>query len=98
MRRRTMLAAALLASPPVLLLDEALNGLDPPSAAAIKDVLRAEADAGAAVLLSTHVVETVERIADRVILLAHGAIADDLRVADLPPGGLERIFLERVRR
>lgn len=98
MRRRTMLAAALLARPPVLLLDEALNGLDPPSAAAMKDVLRAEADRGAAVLLSTHVVETVERVADRVILLANGRVADDLRVADLPPGGLERLFLERVRK
>lgn len=96
MRRRTALAAALLADPPVLVLDEALNGLDPPSAARVKDVLRAAVDDGRTVLLSTHVVETVERVADRVVLLAHGRVVADERTADLGPGGLERLFLERL--
>ncbi len=96
MRRRTALAAAMLGDPPVLVLDEALNGLDPPSAAAVKARLRARVDAGATVLLSTHVVETVEQVADGVVLMAHGRVVATERVADLPPGGLERLFLERL--
>lgn len=96
MRRRTALGSALLASPPVLVLDEALNGLDPPSAARVKGLLRAHVDGGGTVLLSTHVVETVERAADRVILLAHGRVVADERTADLGTEGLERLFLERM--
>lgn len=96
MRRKLALAAALLAEPKVIVLDEALNGLDPPSAARIKQVLRERVDAGATVLLSTHVVDTVERVADRVVMLAHGNVVADERAADLGPGGLERLFLERL--
>jgi ABC-type multidrug transport system ATPase subunit len=98
MRRRTALAAAMLGRPPVLVLDEALNGLDPPSAARIKGLLRDHVDQGGTVLLSTHVVETVERAADRVVLLAHGKVIGDERTADLGPEGLERLFLDRLGR
>jgi len=96
MRRRTALAAALLGRPPVLVLDEALNGLDPPTAARVKRVLRDAVDEGRTVLLSTHVVETVQAVADRVILLAHGRVVADERTADLGPNGLEALFLERM--
>lgn len=96
MRRKTALAAAVVSSPKVLILDEALNGLDPPSAARVKEALRARCAAGAAVLLSTHVLETVERIADRVVMLAHGRVVADERVADIGPEGLERLFLEKI--
>jgi ABC-2 type transport system ATP-binding protein len=96
MRRRAALAAAMLGDPSVLVLDEALNGLDPPSSSRIKRLLRARVDAGAAVILSTHVVETVEAVADRVILLAHGRVVAEEVVSALPPGGLERLFLERL--
>jgi ABC-2 type transport system ATP-binding protein len=96
MRRRTALAAALLSEPPVLVLDEALNGLDPPSAARVKGILREAVDAGRTVLLSTHVVETVERVTDRVILLAHGKVVADERTRDLGGRGLEQLFLERL--
>jgi ABC-2 type transport system ATP-binding protein len=95
MRRRTALGAALLARPPVLILDEALNGLDPPSSARVKGLLRAHVDQGGTVLLSTHVVETVEQVADRVIVLAKGRVVADERTADLGPGGLERLFAGR---
>ncbi len=97
MRRKTALAAALIGSPPVLVLDEALNGLDPPSAARVKARLRAHVDAGGTVLLSTHVVETVAAVADRVVMLAHGRVVADEQTADLPAGGLEALFLERLR-
>lgn len=97
MRRKTALAAALLGSPSLLVLDEALNGLDPPSAARVKMALRRRVDEGAAVLLSTHVVETVAAVADRVVMLAHGRIVADERTASLPVGGLEALFLERIQ-
>jgi ABC-2 type transport system ATP-binding protein len=96
MRRRAALAAAMLGDPPVLVLDEALNGLDPPSSARVKRLLRERVDAGGTVILSTHVVETVEAVADRVVLLAHGRVVAEEVVATLPPGGLERLFLERL--
>jgi ABC-2 type transport system ATP-binding protein len=96
MRRRTALAAALLGSPKVLVLDESLNGLDPPAAARVKRLLRETCDAGATVVLSTHLVDTVQSVADRVVMLAHGRLVADEQVADLPAGGLERLFLERL--
>lgn len=97
MRRKTALAAAMLGRPPVLVLDESLNGLDPPSAARVKEALRARVDAGATVVLSTHVVDTVARVAQRVVMLAHGRVVADERTEDLGAAGLEALFLERLR-
>lgn len=96
MRRRTALAAALLGEPPLLVLDEALNGLDPPAAAAVKRHLRGCVERGQTVLLSTHVVETVQAVADRVVMMARGEIVADEETRNLPAGGLESMFLERM--
>lgn len=96
MRRKTALAAAMLGSPPLLVLDEALNGLDPPSAARVKGALRAHVDGGGTVILSTHVVETVQRVSDRVVMLAHGRVVADEATADIGADGLERLFLEKL--
>lgn len=96
MRRRTALGAAMIGQPDVLLLDEALNGLDPPSAARVKARLREAVDRGQTVLLSTHVVETVQSVADRVVMLAHGRVVADERTEDLGEKGLEALFLERL--
>ncbi len=96
MRRKTALAAAVVSKPPVVILDEALNGLDPPSAARVKASLRALCEQGTTVLLSTHVLETVERVADRVVMLAHGRVVADERIADIGAEGLEALFLERI--
>jgi ABC-2 type transport system ATP-binding protein len=96
MRRKTALAAALLGRPPVLVLDEALNGLDPPSAAKVKGVLRAYVDGGGTVVLSTHVVETVQAVADRVVMLAHGRVVADEQVAEIGAAGLEALFMEKL--
>jgi len=95
MRRRTALAAAVIGRPPVLVLDEALNGLDPPSAARVKAQLRALCEDGACVLLSTHVLETVEKLADRVVMLAQGRVVADEVVGDQD---LEAMFLEHLAR
>ncbi len=96
MRRKTALAAAVVSRPPVIVLDEALNGLDPPSAARVKSALRALCDDGLTVLLSTHILETVERVAGRVVMLAHGRVVADEQMADLGAEGLERMFLQRI--
>lgn len=74
MRRRTALAAALVARPPVLVLDEALNGLDPPSSARVREILAQRAAGGAAVLLSTHVLEIAQAFATRTVVLEAGRI------------------------
>ncbi len=86
MRRKTALACALVARPPLYGLDEALNGLDPPSAARVTAALRAACDAGAAVILSTHVLDTLEKIADRLVMINGGRV-----VADLPGSEMERV-------
>lgn len=96
MRRKTAFAAALLGDPKILVLDESLNGLDPPSAARVKQQLRAFVDAGGTVLLSTHVIDTIEKVADRVIMLAHGRVVVDEMTKTLPEGGLESLFLTRL--
>ncbi len=96
MRRKTALAAAILAKPPVLILDEALNGLDPPSAVRVKKRLRALCDEGACVLLSTHVLDTAERLADRVLMINQGEIVADESLNREQGTDLEALFLERV--
>lgn len=97
MRRKTAFAAAMLGDPKVLVLDESLNGLDPPSAIRVKEALRDFVDEGGTVLLSTHVLDTVERVADRIVMLAHGRLVADELVSNLGTEGLEHLFLERLQ-
>ncbi len=98
MRQKTAVIAALLHSPPLLLLDEPLTGLDPPSARALKDLLREHAAAGGGVLVSTHLLDVAERLCDEVVILragrvvAHGTL-DELR-AGRSDRTLEEVFLE----
>jgi ABC-2 type transport system ATP-binding protein len=78
MRRKTALAAAMVAKPKVLILDESLNGLDPPSAVRVLDALDAARAAGAAVILSTHVLDTLEKVATRILMVQGGKIVADV--------------------
>lgn len=101
-RQKLAVVLALLGDPPLLLLDEVLNGLDPLSAYALKTELRHRADAGAAVLLATHGLEVAERFLDRAVLLLDGVIAADWNRADLirlrnEGDGLEAAVVERLR-
>jgi ABC-2 type transport system ATP-binding protein len=75
MRRRLDLAASLVASPPVLFLDEPTTGLDPESRNELWAVLRELVDDGTTVLLTTQYLEEADRLADRIVLLDHGEIA-----------------------
>ncbi len=75
MRRRLDLAASLVASPPVLFLDEPTTGLDPESRNELWALLRELVDDGTTLLLTTQYLEEADRLADRVVLLDHGEIA-----------------------
>jgi ABC-2 type transport system ATP-binding protein len=83
MKQRVLIAAALLHDPKLLIFDEPLSGLDVDSARLFKDILRELAASGKAVLYISHVLETVERICDRVVVLAKGKV-----LADATPGEL----------
>ena len=102
MRKKLSFLAAVLHRPAVLLCDEALEGFDALSALAAKATLRALASAGSAILFSSHVTETVERMCDRVVLLHDGRVARTLARAEWGAGDdlhspLERLFLGVLR-
>jgi len=74
MQQKASLAAALMHDPKVLVLDEPTVGLDPKSARLIKDILRQMAERGAAVFLSTHILEIAERMCDRIGIINNGEL------------------------
>ena len=100
MRQKVVLAAALIHQPKVILLDEPTVGLDPASARLLKDILQELARQGAAVFVSTHILEIAERMCHRVGILNEGRLIaqgspEELR-EKIGHGGdsLEDIFLE----
>jgi ABC-2 type transport system ATP-binding protein len=99
MQQKASLAAALMHDPKVLVLDEPTVGLDPKSARLIKDLLRQLADRGAAVFLSTHILEIAERMCDRIgiinkgELVAAGSMKELRALGKSGESSLEDIFL-----
>lgn len=83
MKQRLGLAAALLHRPELVLLDEPTNGLDPAGMREVRDLLRGLAEGGATVFLSSHLLNEVEQICDRVAVLNKGQIVAQGRVGDL---------------
>ncbi|WP_307797464.1 ABC transporter ATP-binding protein [Actinomadura barringtoniae] len=83
MRQRLALATAVLGEPPVLILDEPANGLDPAGIHWLRAMLRHLADGGCTVLVSSHVLSEVEQIADHVVIIAHGRVVRDAPLAEL---------------
>jgi ABC-2 type transport system ATP-binding protein len=75
MRQRTKVAAALVTDPAVLVLDEPLNGADPVQRARLITLFRGLGAGGRTVIVSSHVLTEVERLAERVIVLVHGRLA-----------------------
>jgi ABC-2 type transport system ATP-binding protein len=96
MRQKIGLAGVLMHDPAVMLLDEPTNSLDPRSARIVKDLLGGLRDRGHAIMLSTHVLEIAEQLADRVAIIDHGRIVAQGTLAELRAGGnetLEDVFL-----
>jgi ABC-2 type transport system ATP-binding protein len=102
MRQRVGLAAALLGDVEVVLLDETLNGLDPRAAVSARTALVEAAEAGAGVLMSTHLLGVAERLCHRIVIMDRGQIRVDVSGAELDelldkgPGALEALYLEKV--
>jgi len=83
MRRKIAIACAMVARPPILILDEALNGLDPSSVKRITKLLEAERDKGTIILLSTHVIDMLESRATRILYIKDGALIEDCGIEGL---------------
>jgi ABC-2 type transport system ATP-binding protein len=99
MRKKASFIAAVFHRPAVLLCDEALEGFDASAALVAKQELRELAAGGCAVLFSSHVTETIERLCSRVVILERGHVARTMERAEwgAPEPGLsplERVFLE----
>lgn len=87
MRQRVLIAAALLHDPKLLIFDEPLSGLDVVSGRLFKDLLELLAAEGKAVIYISHVLEVVEQVCNRVIVIAKGKV-----LADAHPGDLARLM------
>jgi ABC-2 type transport system ATP-binding protein len=74
MRQKVALAGALVHEPQLIILDEPLTGLDAGSARQVKSVLRERVSAGGTVIMTTHILEVAERMADRIGVIAHGRL------------------------
>ena len=87
MRKRAALAAALIHRPQLFLLDEPFEGVDPLGARLMKEILLSQVRQGATIFLTSHVLEVVERLCDRVAIINEGRILvegsmDELRSAE----------------
>ena len=97
MRKKIALAAALLHAPSVLFLDEPFEAIDPVSTRTIRTVLERFTDAGGTVFFSSHVMEVVERLCDRVGVVDRGRLIAEGPIDDLRHGRrLEDVFVELV--
>lgn len=99
MRQRIVLTAALLHDPRVLIIDEPILGLDPRSARLVKDTLKRMTGEGLTVFMSTHLLEIVEQLCDRIVIiksgrLIHEAVQDGSQRFD---GHLESLFLDLTK-
>ena len=86
MRQRLGIAQALLGDPRVLLLDEPANGLDPEGIHWVRDLLRHLADEGRAIVVSSHLLHEVARLADEVLVIRRGKFVTQAPVAELTSG------------
>ena len=102
MRQKVALAGALVHGPKLIVLDEPFTGLDAGSTRLVKDVLRERVDSGCSVIMTTHILEVAERMADRIgviaggRLIAEGTLADLRNLAGAGHSNLEDTFLALV--
>jgi ABC-2 type transport system ATP-binding protein len=102
MRQKVALAGALVHDPKLIILDEPLTGLDAAAARQVKDLLMQRVQSGRTVVMTTHILEVAERLAERIGIIAGGHLIaegnlDELRAqADQRGKGLEDVFLSLV--
>lgn len=97
MRKKIGLAAALLHSPRLLVLDEPFEAVDPVSGGAIRTILQRYVEAGGTVIFSSHVMELVERLCDQVAVIAAGRVLAAGAIDDVRSGrSLEDVFVALV--
>jgi ABC-2 type transport system ATP-binding protein len=101
MRQKVALAGALVHDPSLIILDEPLTGLDAGTARQVKDVLQARVKAGGTVIMTTHILEVAERMAERIGVLTNGRLVAEGTLAELRlragrGGSLEDVFLTLV--
>jgi ABC-2 type transport system ATP-binding protein len=102
MKQKAALAGALIHDPKLLILDEPLTGLDASVARQVKDLLVARVRAGATVILTTHILEVAERLADRIGIIQSGRLIAEGQLSELRTrmgGGeatLEDVFLNLI--
>jgi ABC-2 type transport system ATP-binding protein len=90
MKQKVALAGALIHDPALIMLDEPLTGLDAAIARQVKDLLTARVRAGAAIILTTHILEVAERLADRIGIVASGRLVAEGTLAELKAAVGER--------
>lgn len=98
MRKRLAMAAALIHRPRLFLLDEPFEGVDAIGARLMKQLLEEQVRAGATIFLTSHVLEVVERLCDRVAVIDRGRLVLEGRIAELAAGSrtLEDVFVQVV--
>lgn len=101
MRQKIVIIGVLMHKPPVWILDEPLTGLDPKSSFILKEMMREHANQGNTVLFSTHVLDTAEKICDRVGIISKGKLIyvgtiEELKNNENKNESLEELFLELV--
>ncbi|MGM0421095.1 MAG: ABC transporter ATP-binding protein [Bacillota bacterium] len=100
MKQKLLISGALLPGPEIFILDEPLGGLDPRSARILKDLMREHCDTGGTILFSSHLLEIVENICDRVGIIKDGHLiaCDTLeKIKAKSDSSLEDIFMELTK-
>ncbi len=98
-KQKVTIISALLHDPPLLILDEPLNGLDAKSSKILKEIMAKHVEKGGAIVFSTHIMEIAEKLCDRIAVINDGKIIakgsiEELREIALTDGSLEEIFLK----
>ena len=98
MKQKITIMAALVHNPKVWILDEPLTGLDPTSIYQVKESMKEHAREGNIVFFSSHIIDVVERICDRIAIIKKGTILEDVKVKDLEKKNinLEEFYLETI--
>ncbi len=98
MKQKVTIIAALVHDPKVWILDEPLTGLDPTSIYQVKECMREHASKGNIVFFSSHLIDIVEKLCDRIAIIKHGEIQAQLSLKDIENSGrsLEEFYLETI--